>query len=157
MFISLDRNRLGGSGEGDSPVLRQCPGRERRDNFRRNVLEIDSPGHIKRNRIETRDPQQLLHDPVHARDIGPQFGQFLVALHRVEHGGDDGKRRAQLVGGIGGDFALNRESLLQPVECAIDGGDERRDFGGQVLVRQADVGRRRSRCARQCRRFRGPV
>ena len=51
-------------------------------------------------------------------------------------GAEDGERRAQLVGGIGGELALAAEALIQAIEGAVDGGDQRLQLARQSLLRQ---------------------
>jgi len=63
--------------------------------------------------------QELLDESVHASDIGLEFRQFSVALHRVERSGNDGQRRAQLVRRICSELALHGEALLEPIQGSV--------------------------------------
>ena len=68
----------------------------------------------------------------------------LLVFQQIEPGAQDAERRAQFVGGIRGEVALNPKTLLEPVQRQVDGGHQRphlaRDFAG----RQPDVGAGRS-------------
>src|SRR5262249_2272548 len=50
--------------------------------------------------IQPGDAKELLDEPVHARDVGPQFLELAVSIHRLESRGNDRERRAKLMGGI---------------------------------------------------------
>jgi hypothetical protein len=65
-------------------------------------------------------------------------------MHAFEGAGYDGKRRTQLVRGIGGELALHGEALLEPVERTIHRRDQRLDLARQAGLRQTDRGRARS-------------
>src|SRR5204862_5417498 len=108
---------------------------------------ISGAGHIEANGVEPGHTQELLNDAVHARDIGSQLCKFTVSLHRLKRCGDNGEWRAQLMGGVRSKFALHGEALLEPVKGTVDGGNERREFAGKIMLRQTNGGRAWADCS----------
>jgi hypothetical protein len=87
--------------------------------------------------------QQLLHQAAHARHILAQRRRDRAIAQRVEMGGEDGQRRAELMSGIGGEVALGAEALVQAIEGGIDRPHQRRQLPRQAVERQAPLAHRR--------------
>ena len=87
--------------------------------------------------------QQLLHQAAHAGHILAQRRRDSAVAQRVEMGGEDGQRRAQLMGGIGGEVALGTETLVEAIEGGIDRPHQRCQLPRQAVERQAPLAHRR--------------
>src|SRR5262249_49503771 len=88
-----------GSGERNGLTLGYGPGRDRADYRGCDFVEIDD-AKFERDGIQPGHAKELLDQPVHTRDVGPQFLELAVSIHRLESRSDDGERRAKLTGGV---------------------------------------------------------
>ena len=135
MNVCFDVHWPLGSGERNGLTLGDGPGRHRGHSQGCDFVEIDGT-ELERDGIQPGDAKELLDEPVHTRDIGPQFLELAVSIHRFESRVDDRERRAKLMGGVGGELALHGEALLEPIERMVDGSHQRHDFRRQILFRQ---------------------
>src|SRR5262252_6425936 len=104
----------------------------------RYIAQVEPIGHVESNSIKSSYPEELIHKPVHARDIGLDLRNLSIFIDTIECRGDDRKGRAQFVGRIGRELPLEIKPLLEAVQRVINGGDERRDFARQIILGQAD-------------------
>src|SRR5262249_4500032 len=72
------------------------PGRDRADNRGCDFVEIDG-AKFERDGIQPGHAKELPDQPVHPRDVGPQFLELAVSIHRLESRSDDSERRAKLM------------------------------------------------------------
>ena len=77
--------------------------------------------------------EQLLHQPAHAGDILAQRRRDRAVAQRIEMGGQDGERRAQLMRRVGGEIALGAKALVEAVEGGVDRPHQRRQLARQVV------------------------
>ena len=77
------------------------------------VQLIPRPGGFAR--VQSRHAQELLDQPIHAGHVAFELADPAIATHLVERTGDDGKGRPELMGGVGGEVALDCKALLQTV------------------------------------------
>ena len=89
-------------------------------------------GRLVRALVHARDVQQLADELGHAPrlplddldGLGVVLRAFGVLLRVLALGEDDGRGRAQLVRGVGGEALFAVEGLLQAVEHAVEGGGQ---------------------------------
>jgi hypothetical protein len=84
----------------------------------------------------------LTDHPAHRLDVQMQRLGNARVVERFNSGAQDAQRRAQLMGGVGGEFALNPKSLIEPVERLVDRRDQRPDLVWNFIERQTDIGAR---------------
>ncbi len=121
--------------------------RERRDcadDFGADGAQIRGLAGIEHQRVELGDLQELGDDAAHAFDVGMQRLPRGAVAERLDPRAQDRERRAQLMGGVGGELALHAKTVLETIERLVDGGDQRHDLARDLLGRQADVGARRA-------------
>jgi hypothetical protein len=86
--------------------------------------------------------QQIVHEPVHPRDLAQQGrrlrGQLVALLttphQRLDAPAQDCEGAAQLVRGVGDEFALTAEARLEPVEHAVEGVGQDPNLVGAGVV-----------------------
>ena len=108
--------------------------------------QIDlQPFQIETPAVGQREQQQLFQDGLQAVDLVEQAGAKLL-LRGARRGGvesllelglQEGEGSLELVGGVGAEAARLMERLLQPVEHAVENGDEPLEFA--VVGRSGDA------------------
>ena len=143
-MIAVDRHRRRGAGHSDVAPARQGHGRQGLGHLEGEGREIGALRGLHRERFQLGHLEQLLHQAAHAGDILAQRRRDSAIAQRVEMGGEDGQRRAQLMGGIGGEVALRPETLVEAIEGGIDRPHQRCQLPRQAVERQAPLAHRRA-------------
>ena len=140
-----------GAGHGDVAPARQRHGRHGLGHFEGEGGEIRLLRGLHRQRFELGHLEQLLHQAAHAGHILAQRRRDGAITQRVEMGGENGQRRAELMGGIGREVPLGPEALVEAIEGGVDRPHQRRQLARQVGERQAPLAHRRRDPGRRAR------
>ena len=105
-------------------------------------------------RVELGDVEKLADDMRHAVDILAQRLPHLGIFQEIDARPQHAQRRAQFMGGVRGEVALDPESLFEPVEPLVDRRDQRAHLARNFVGRQPHAGPRRADALRRFRRLR---
>ena len=70
-----------------------------------------------------------------------RLGDALI-VQRFHAGTQNAERRAQLMRGVRGEFALHPKALVEPIQRLVDRGHQRADLAWNFAKRQAHIGAR---------------
>ena len=107
---------------------RQRHGRQRLGHLERERREIGLLLRLQGQGLQLGHLQQLVDQSAHARHILAQRRGDRRVAQRVEMGGQDRKRRAQLMRRVGREVPLGAEALIETVERRIDRLHQRRQL-----------------------------
>src|SRR5262249_55005490 len=118
--VSFHFHWLLGSDKRNCSLLRDGPGRHHGHNRGGDLVDINGV-EFERNGVQASDAKQLLNQPVHTCDVGLQFPELAISVHRFERRCNDRERGPKFMGGIGGKLALYSKALLEAIERAVYG------------------------------------
>ena len=122
--------------ERDRPIAPDRQWRQRTRHIGDQRLQIGALIGRGRQGFKLRHGHQLPDQAIHALDILAQLGRDRAIGHAVQPDQQDGERRAQFMGRVGGEFALLAKTLVEPGKGAVDGGHQRFQFRRQARDRQ---------------------
>jgi len=134
--VPSNMNRVISADKRDGTLLRNRNRRDVFDDVGCSPRKIQILGDVECHTVETRHTQQLIDQPIHARNVLPQLCEIAVAFDAIEFCRDDRERRPELVRRIRGEPALHDETVLESVKRPVHSPDQRDDLGGQVIGRQ---------------------